>query len=386
MASFSQSRPTILPTKSCAPKLRGSTGRKTCEGFPPRHLLTFDPLQAYDVRRGAALSLCTQSDEWGQQLSRYRKGLSTFGALLLYASLVGVFALPMAQKTHADETPIIVGFPEDNMANDWRAAQMRQLADELAKYPEVKFLQADAGGQVARNLQDIEAMVGAGAKLLFLGPRNAKLMTPVVEDLRRQGIHIVLLTRRIESEDFDTYISPSDANIARAAAVHLAKYLGGKGRVLMLEGVPTATTAIQRSAGFKDGLAQFPDMELVSTISGSYSRVGGIAAIENALKDSVEFDAIFSHNDAMLIGARLALRAAGINPADRPSVGIDYIRAARDAIRSGEQLASFTYPTCGKEGAWAAMEILKGNTVPKYIEVPAQIVTQDNVESVPTVF
>ncbi len=154
----------------------------------------------------------------------------------------------------------------------------------------------------------------------------------------------------------------------------------------MLEGVPTATTAIQRTAGFKDGLAEFPGLRLAATKTGNYTRAGGLLAMEAALEDGTEFDAIYAHNDAMLAGARVALRAAGIDPRKVPSIGIDYIREAREAIRNGEQTASFTYPTCGKVGARIAVEILKGNQVPKYVDVPAQIVTLENVETVPTIF
>jgi ABC-type sugar transport system substrate-binding protein len=147
--------------------------------------------------------------------------------------IAAMLALAIANDVRAGENTFIVGFPEDNMANDWRAAQVRELASELAKHSNIRFLQSDAGGQISRNLQDIEDMVDAGAKLLFLGPRDSKLLTPVVKKLHGQGIHIVLLTRRIESNDFDSYISPNDFNIARAAGAYLGKHLGGKGRVLM---------------------------------------------------------------------------------------------------------------------------------------------------------
>lgn len=289
-------------------------------------------------------------------------------------------------NAEAAEKKFLVGFPEDNMANDWRAAQVHELAAELKKYPNVRFIEADAKGQVARNLQDIEDMVEAGVDLLFLGPRDAELMTPVVKKLYRQGVKIVLLTRRILSEDFDVFISPNDFNIARDAATFLAKHLHGKGRILMLEGIPTATTAQQRSAGFMAGLKSFPGIQLAAVETGNYSRAGGIKAMESALQEGLKFDAVFSHNDAMLVGARLALKSAGIDLQSVPSVGIDYINEAREAIRNGEQTASFTYPICGKEGAQAAMKILMGKTIDKYIEVSAQIVTRENVEIIQTIY
>jgi len=303
-------------------------------------------------------------------------------ALFLAMALWGLFA----GAAFSAEKKWMVGFPEDNMANDWRAAQVRELAREFSKYPNVRFLTSDAGGNVTRNVQQIEAMVRQGADLLFLGPRDARLMSVVAKRVRSQGVRIILLTRRIESDDFDTYISPNDFKIAQQAADYLARHLGGKGRILMIEGVPTTTTAKQRSAGFRKGLEASPGVRLVATKTGHYSRAGGIRAMEAAIREGGRFDAVFSHNDAMAAGARMALRAAGIDPRTVPMVGIDYIREARDAIRKGEQLASFTYPTCGKEGARAAMQILKGTAVPRRIDVPARIVTMENVEQVEPIF
>jgi len=304
--------------------------------------------------------------------------------LLLVTALF--LAVSSANAQHSTKENFVVGFPEDNMSNDWRAAQARELAVEFERYGNVEFHLADAQGSPSQNIHDIEGMVSKGAELLFLGPRNAKLLTPVVERLRRKGIHIVLLTRRIESHDFDTFISPNDFNIAKSAAELLAAHLNNKGRILMLEGVPTTTTAIQRGNGFKAGLSAFPEVRLVATKTGNYSRADGLRAMEEALKEGIKFDAIYSHNDAMLVGARIAMKGAGIDPREFPSVGIDYISEARDAIRTGEQLASFTYPTCGKEGADAAMKILKGEFVPKFIDVPAALVTKENVEETPTIF
>lgn len=290
-----------------------------------------------------------------------------------------------ATHTMAADHKFIIGFPEDNMSNDWRAAQMNEIRAELAKYPNVKFLMADAGGDVAQNIADIEKMAAQGAQLLFLGPRNPDAISLVVSRLRKQGMHIVLLTRKLNNDDYDTFISPDDFKIGYEAAIFLAEHLEGSGRVLMLEGVPTTSTAIQRKGGFIAGLANYSGISVVSKIA-DYSRAKAILVTETALVDGLKFDAIYAHNDAMATGARVALKNRGIDPRSIPTIGIDFLQETRDAIIKGEQLASFTYPTCGKAGVAAAMDILQGKKVPRFIPVRFQLVTQDNVEEVQTVF
>ena len=285
----------------------------------------------------------------------------------------------------ASETYFIIGFPEDNLANDWRAAQMNEIERALSQHQNVRFLKADAQGSVAKNILDIEAMVAKGAQLLFLGPKNPDAVAVIAARLRQQGIYIVLLTRTLNTDDFDVYISPNDFRIGLEAAVFLGEHMQGKGRILMLEGIPTTTTAINRKNGFMQGLQSFPAIETVSRVA-NYKRAEAILSVENALLDGIQFDAIYAHNDAMAAGARLALKKANINPAAIPTVGIDYLPETRTAIIRGEQLASFTYPTCGKAGVKAALELLNGRVVERHIEVPSQLVTKANVANVDTVY
>ena len=288
-------------------------------------------------------------------------------------------------QASAAEPEFIIGFPEDNLSNDWRAAQMNEIRKELSKHPNVKFLSADADGSVAQNIRDIETMVSKGVQLLFLAPRNPDAIEPLISRLRKKGMHIVLLTRKLHGNGYDTFISPDDFKIAYEAAVFLAEKLGGQGRVLMLEGVPTTTTSIRRKDGFYAGLANYPGIEVISRIA-QYSRTKAISELERVINDGVKFDAIYAHNDAMAIGARTVLKAQGISPGSIPTVSIDFLPETREAILKGEQLASFTYPTCGKAGVAAALDILRGKKVLRYIAVPSQMITIENVGSAKTVY
>jgi len=301
----------------------------------------------------------------------------------LFVALTVAFGL--AGPAFASEPEFIIGFPEDNMANDWRAAQMREIETELAKHPNVKFLMADAGGSVAKNIQDIESMARQGVQLLFLAPRDPDAVSLVVSRLRKQGVHIVLLTRKLTNDNYDTYISPDDFKIAYEAGVLLSEKLKGSGRILMLEGVPTTSTSKRRKNGLLAGLGNYPGISVISKIA-NYSRVQAIQVLDAALREGLKFDAIFAHNDAMATGAKIVLKKNGIDPASIPIIGIDFLPETREAILNGEQLASFTYPTCGKVGVAAALEILHGKKVPRFIPVPFQLVTLKNVNDVKSIY
>lgn len=313
------------------------------------------------------------------------KKISLMQTLLALLLVLALPALAVAQET-AQQKTYVVGFAQDNMANDWRAAQVRAVQKALAKHKNISFLHTDAAGNTAKNVLDVEDLIDQGIDVLVISPRDAKVMSPAIARAYRQGIAVVLLTRGMIGEDYTTFISPDDATIARQAADYMAEILNGKGRILVLQGLPTASTAIKRTEGFVAALKAHPGLKIMAVKPANYLRAEAVKVVQAALEQGQKFDAIYAQSDSMAAGARLALKAAGIDPASVPVVGIDYIPEARDAIRSGVQAASFTYPTCGREAADVVVKILNGESVPRAIEVPSVRVTRDNVDAVDTVF
>lgn len=281
----------------------------------------------------------------------------------------------------------VVAFAQDTMANDWRAAQVRDLQKAFAAYPEIEFIYTDANGDTARQVQDIEKLAAWGVDVLITSPRDAELMREPIARVYRKGIPVILLSRRVNGDEFTQFITADNRAIGRQAAQYLARQLGGKGRVLVLQGVPTASSAIDRTAGFNETLKQYPGLKVVAVRPADYLRAQAIQRIEEVLAERLQFDAIYSQSDSMAIGAILALKKAGIDPKKIPITGIDYISEAREAIRAGELAATFTFPTAAKEGAAAALRLLRGEkTGRKELTIGSVAVTRANVDKAAPIF
>ncbi len=294
--------------------------------------------------------------------------------------------LPSLAQEQGDAPLWVVAFAQDTLANDWRRAQTDGLVEAFRHYPEVRFIHTDAGGNSARQIQDIDELVAGGIDLLITSPRDAGLMAPVIDRVSARGIPVILLSRRTAGEGHTSFIRADNRDIARRAARRLSERLGGQGRILILQHIPTTTPAIERTEGFLEELRHHPGLQVVAIKRADSLRDKAILAVEEALAEGLAFDAIYAQSDSMAAGARAALRHAGLDPRRIPIVGIDYISEAREAIRAGEQDASFVYPTFAAEGADVALRILRGEPVPKEIVVESPMVTRDNVESVEPIF
>ncbi len=311
------------------------------------------------------------------------------GSSLFILIIVTICVYVGGQAAHSSEKsskPWLVGFAQDTMSNDWRIAQVKELEREFKKHPSVKFFYTDAKGQTAKQIRDIEDMINMKVDVLITSPRDAKLMTPVISNAYQNGIPVVLISRRIESDDFTTYIHPDNRRIAVQAARYIAQKLEGKGKVFILQHIPTTTPAIQRTESFLQEIKKHKGIRVSGMKVANSLRSDAIKMTEEALREGLEFDAIYAQSDSMASGARLALKKAGMDLSKIVIVGIDYISEAREAIRRGEQDASFTYPTGGKEGAEFTMKILQGQKVPKEFIIESVQMTRDNVEAVEPIF
>ncbi|MCK4704724.1 MAG: substrate-binding domain-containing protein [Gammaproteobacteria bacterium] len=266
------------------------------------------------------------------------------------------------------------------MSNDWRARQVNDVKRELSKYPFIKFISTDAKGSAAKQALDMDILVGNGADVIITSPRDANIMTPVISQIYKQGVPVILLTRKIFSEDYTAYIGANDYEIGREAAMYLAARLNHKGRVIMLKGVVSATTSIHRTNGFLYQIKQFPEIKIVAEEHANYRRNKAIEAMEKILRRKIKFDAVYAQSDSMATGARMVMKKFGIDPKDKIIVGIDYIAEAKKAIIAGEQSASFTYPTAGKEGAVAAVRILRGEKIKKIQDIDFKLMDKGNIK------
>ena len=153
--------------------------------------------------------------------------------------------------------------------------------------------------------------------------------------------------------------------------------MGGKGKVVHIDGVPAAITAQNRKKGFERAVKESPGIEVLASQPGNYRRLPAVQVFENLMQRFPEIDAVVSANDDMAVGVAEALVAAGRGGKTKV-VGIDGIPDATAAIAAGKMLATADFS--GHDQAYlavtAAVRQLRGQPVPKEIMLPVVIVTK----------
>lgn len=277
----------------------------------------------------------------------------------------------------------IIGFAQDTLANDWRAAQVQEVKDEIAKYPNLKLIVKDAKGKASNQIRDIQRFINQNVDFIITSPKDAKITSLVLKKAIKKGIKVILISRTITTDDYTAFVAPDNYMIGKDAGKFLAKHLNYKGNILMLQGVQGASSTQQRGDGFEKIIAQYPNMKVIKK-RANYLRNDAIKVMEDIYKQDIKFDAIYSHSDSMLIGARSVMKR--LNKPNVPSISIDYIKQTQQAIKDGIQLASFLYPTSGKEGVQLIVDIINKKTVPKNTTLGTVMITKENVDKVKPIF
>jgi ribose transport system substrate-binding protein len=272
-----------------------------------------------------------------------------------------------------------IAFAQDTLGNDFRKAQVYEVRDEASKYPNMKFIYSDAKGQTSLLIRQIKGFIDSKADLIVVGTNDEQAVVPIISQAYKSGIPIIILDRGIRGDDYTTFINSDNIKIGSIGAQYIAKRLGGKGKVLLFEGIQTADVTKLRSKGFLDEIRKHKGISVIKR-TGNYLRKDAIIEMEKLIASGERVDAIFSESDSMLSGARSAMEHRGIDPSTVITVGCDYTSEAREAIRSGKQTGSVLFPLGGKKSVETAVKIFKGEHVPKHIVIPVKLITKTNVD------
>ncbi|GGK72554.1 LacI family transcriptional regulator [Sphaerisporangium melleum] len=129
--------------------------------------------------------------------------------------------------------------------------------------------------------------------------------------------------------DADT-VAPRNREGARELAHAIVRR--GHRRFAVLAGPVHLYTAVDRAAGFLDGLAELGLPEPV-VVHGGFDRDGGHAAAAELLEMAPDVTCVFAVNDVMALGALAAFRSRGVEvPRDLSLAGFDDIPTLHDVV------------------------------------------------------
>jgi ABC-type sugar transport system substrate-binding protein len=255
----------------------------------------------------------------------------------------------------------------------WKYEFIKNLVNALQaadkNIPELELTIIDSEDSVEKQLNDIDSLIAKKVDGIIMDGNSFEGCSPAVVACKKANIPMVQVVTYTQNEDYHTFVGTDVKSSGFMAADAIAKAVGEKGNVFMIEGMMGASGQINRSAGISEGLAKYPGIKLVEKQTGEWSKDKSIALAENWLTKYPKIDGIVAQNDGMALGAMNACIAAGRTSIKL--VGIDGDSEALQAVIDGTFSATILDDvwTEARLAVEAMRDILAGKDVPKKIIV-----------------
>ncbi len=286
-------------------------------------------------------------------------------------------AVPAGVASADDET---IAFLTKNQTNPYFQS-VRLGADSAAKMMKAKIIHyvPTKPDSIPEQLSQLEDIIVKKPSAVAIIPVDQKALIPGVEKVNASKIPIVNVGDRLAGGSFVAFVGSADYELGLNVGKYLLKAMGGKGNVVIIEGVKGTLTNADRTRGFTDALKEFPNVKVLAQQPGNYQRLAALQVMENLMQAHPQIDGVMAANDSMATGVIEALDGANRKAL---VIGINATKEGVDFIKTGKLLASGDYNGYlqGCIGTMAAIRAVRKESVPKEFVMKPVVVDKSNYQ------
>jgi simple sugar transport system substrate-binding protein len=287
-------------------------------------------------------------------------------------------AAPAKEAPKPADKKIVLGFAQVGAESGWRTANTKSIQDS-AKQAGIDLKFSDAQQKQENQIKAIRSYIAQKVDVIAFSPVVESGWDTVLKEAKDAGIPVVLTDRAVDSADTSLYKSFLGSDFVEegrnAGKWLLEKEKDAKGpvNIFELQGTTGSAPAIDRKKGFEEIIKSNPNLKIVKSQTGDFTRAKGKevmeAFIKSAKADNVKMDVVYAHNDDMALGAIQAMEEAGIKPGkDVLVISMDGTKDAFQAMKDGKiNLDVECNPLMGPQLMQIVKDVVAGKEVQKRI-------------------
>lgn len=319
-------------------------------------------------------------------VSSRRDVLKTLGATTVAGALLSTagFDPAMAQDLMASSSPLKCAMSNAGLQATW-CAQGKQAAEAWGKLLNAEVTWFDGELSATKQRATIDNMAAQQWDIVAIQTFGIGTLNDPVSKMIDAGTPVIAMDTMMAPEGqlaLHTFIAPDNVFMGSVTAQALFDAIGGEGQVVMTQGALGHTGAQGRAQGFRQVLANYPNIELVDEQPADWD-VTKVARIwDSLLTKFPDLKGGFFHNDDMALAANNVIKAKG-----REGIklsGIDAMPPAVNAVLDGTLVATVRNPSCRIHGWAVAAGVAaavggekSGTDIPTYIWADGPVITQD---------
>ena len=277
----------------------------------------------------------------GRRPVRVGRLLALIAILTVSATLPGCVG-PTEQPN--EKNAVILGFSQLGSESGWRIGNSRDIT-AAADRAGVRLMYENAEQKQENQIRAIRSFIAYQVDVIAFSPIVEDGWTNVLTEARDAGIPVLCTDRFISGADADLIVGFVGSDFykeGRRAGLFLKKKADKMGkdrlRIVEITGTLDSTPMRQRAIGFREAIEGDPRFEFIESVSGDFLKSKGKECMKSILeKRGHDIDVLYSHNDAMTMGAIEAIEADGLEPGkDIVIITVDGEQGAIDLLKQGK--------------------------------------------------
>ena len=297
---------------------------------------------------------------------------------LILALLAAFCLFGCGKKQDAAKKTIRIGVSIPAATHGWAGGVVWAAEQTQKKYKgtDVEILFATASNPTEQ-ANSIEDLLIRDLNALVVMAQEPGPLTQVCKKAKEQGIFLTVVSNPLTEPIQDIFVNGDNVSFGDAAGKAIIELLGGKGDILVMEGIPCPINT-ERVTGFNNALKAAPGIKVLESQPANWNTQKGLELMEGFLLKYQKIDAVWAGDDDVLLGAIKAYKESGRKDV-KAFVGGGGSKHIVKMIIDGDDLvkATVTYPPHMISTAIeATIDALKASGAPfeKEIIVKSEIV------------
>ena len=306
--------------------------------------------------------------------------------------LTGCGARPTGKIERPEEPTLLLGFSQLGWESAWRLANTESIKRE-AERAGVSLMYDNAEQKQERQIKAIREFIAYQVDVIAFSPIVETGWDNVLQEAKAAGIPVLTTDRMIQTADeslWSGYVGSDFYQEGVSAGKFLIEKMEREGlgelNIVELSGTPDSSPMLQRAAGFRDTIEAYPNLRVIDTMSGDFFRPKGRECMKALLEKHERIDVLYSHNDAMALGAIEVMEEAGLKPGeDIIVITVDGEQAAVDLLRAGKiNCVVECKPDIGEMVMELAKQLAAGEEIPRVTHSEEQVFSEfdENLDAI----
>lgn len=238
-------------------------------------------------------------------------------------------------------------------------------------------------------ISEVENAIGRGVAGIALAPLDESALVGSVDAANKRGIPVVIFDSGLRGNNYVSFVATDNEVGGRLAGEHLAKLLGGRGKVALMRYAEGHDSTSRREEGFLAAMKAQPGMDVVisnqyvgADVEGAYKRIEALLRQHVAPDRSLAIDGVFAVNESSAFALLRVLQDNGWAGRVR-AIGFDASDHLVKGLRDGH-LDGLIVQDPVRMGYLSVQTLaahIKGEKVERRIDTGVRLITRDSMDT-----